>query len=124
MSDLKELDSEFTMTQQRMWLFPDMLGAEKVKGFITSHEIKKTNDKGEALKKPMLVLNVDLSKELENKDFPYREFRVSFWTLHTKGRDMSPSELIKTNQFEFFKDGSKIGISENSDIPYVETIDV
>lgn len=112
------------MTQQRMWLFPDMLGEQKIKGFFTGYEIKKENDKGEPLKKPMLILNVDLDEELKNSDFPYKEFRVSFWTLHSKGRDMKPSELVKTNAFEFYKDSQKIGITEDTTKPYVETIDV
>jgi hypothetical protein len=124
MSELENLDNDFSMSQNRMWLFPDMLGEQKVKGFFTGHQLVKTGPDGKEYKKPMLILDVEFHKELENNDFPYKEFKVSYWTLNSKARDLKPSELIKTVEFEFSKDNQKINIVANDEKPYVEEVDL
>lgn len=80
-----ELDNFEVSEMTKLWLFPDMLKGASVKAKFVSYTIDKSKEK------PWLIWNIILEKEIEQG----KEFRLSHYTLYSKGRKINASEIHK-----------------------------
>lgn len=113
----KDLENFNVNEPMLLWLFPDMLNGATVKAKFISYEIDKSKEK------PWLIWTVELDKEIEQG----KKFRLSHYTLYSKGRKINASEIHKKtwNLSKDMNNSNKFYILEDINaLDEVESVDL
>lgn len=109
-----ELDNFNVSEPMTLWLFPDMLKGASHKAKFVSYKIDKTKEK------PWLIWTVQLEKEIEEG----KTFRISHYTLYSKGRKIQASEILNKTWILTQDMNNKTKFYMLEDIDSIDKIDI